>query len=220
VPSLSGDITWLAIPFGIGGLAMGLFSDRLSARWPAHEDGSVRGFDWRTVVVAIMGTALIAMVPVRFDDLGQRLLFTVFFAASTLLLATDLDQRIMPDLITLPLIVIGLIALGWGGNTLVTKAPVWIALAAAVLLPLGLLALSLPFGEGAFGGGDVKYLMGVGVLVGAIRLFLAVFGAALLGGVVIAGLIATRRITLRSYVPFGPFLIVAAAWAALLPSAS
>jgi leader peptidase (prepilin peptidase)/N-methyltransferase len=220
VPSLSGDITWLAIPFGIGGLVWGIASDRISARWPAHEDGSVRKIDWRTALVAILSTAFLAMVPVRFEDTGQRLLFTAFFAASALLLATDLDQRLMPDLITLPLMVIGLAALAWGGDTLVTKAAPWVAIAAAILLPLGLLALSLPFGEGAFGGGDVKFLMGVGLLVGAIRLFLTIFGAALLGGVVIVGLLVTRRITLKSYVPFGPFLIIAAACAALLPSAS
>jgi leader peptidase (prepilin peptidase)/N-methyltransferase len=215
-----GDVTWLAIPFGVGGLIWGLVADRIAARWPAHEDGSVRGVDWRTPVVAVLAMAIVAVVPVRFEDSGQRLLFTAFFGASVLLLATDLDQRLMPDLITLPLIVVGLAALAWGGDMLVTKASPWVAIGAAVIVPLVLLALSLPFGAGAFGGGDVKFLMGVGLLIGAIRLVLAVFAAAILGAVVIIGLLAARRITLKSYVPFGPFLIAGAVCVTLIPSAA
>lgn len=219
MPSLSGDITWLAIPFGIAGLIWGLAADRISARWPAHEDGSVRRVDWRTPVVAILAAVMLAMVPVRFGDGGERLLFTVFFAACVLLLATDLDQRLMPDVITLPLIVLGAAALVWGGDTLVTKAPA-LAVAAAVVLPLAMLALSLPFGEGAFGGGDVKFLMGAGLMIGATRLILGMLAGALLAGVAIVGLLITRRITLKSYIPFGPFLIAGVIWVTLLPSAS
>jgi prepilin signal peptidase PulO-like enzyme (type II secretory pathway) len=37
---------------------------------------------------------------------------------------------------------------------------------------------------------------------------------------VIVALLGAKRITLKSYVPFGPFLIIGAIWAALLPAAS
>jgi prepilin signal peptidase PulO-like enzyme (type II secretory pathway) len=42
----------------------------------------------------------------------------------------------------------------------------------------------------------------------------------MLGGVVIFALLIARRITLKSFVPFGPFLIAGATWAALLPASS
>jgi len=42
----------------------------------------------------------------------------------------------------------------------------------------------------------------------------------MLSGVVIVALLITKRITLKSYIPFGPFLIIGAVWAALLPAAS
>jgi len=219
VPTPWGDVSWLAIPFGVAGLVWGVAADRLSARWPAHEDGSVRQVDWRTPVVAVLAAAILAVVPVRFADTGERILFAAFFAASVLLLATDLDQRLMPDLITLPTIVVGLVVLVWGGDTLVTKASPLVAVGGAIVVPVVLFAMSLPFGEGAFGIGDVKYLMGVGLLIGAIRLVLAVFAAALIGAVVIVGLLVARRITLKSYVPFGPFLIAGAVLVTLLPSA-
>jgi prepilin signal peptidase PulO-like enzyme (type II secretory pathway) len=49
---------------------------------------------------------------------------------------------------------------------------------------------------------------------------IAAFAGALISGLVIFVLLAARRITLRSYIPFGPFLIIGAVWAALLPAAS
>lgn len=220
MPSLPGDITWLAVPFGIGGLIWGIASDRISARWPAHEDGAVRKIDWRTPVVAVLATLSLAAVPVRFGDAGERLVFTLFFTAGILLLATDLDQRLMPDVVTLPLIALAVVAMLWGGNSLLSKAPYWIAILTAILVPLVLFVASIPFGVGAFGGGDVKFLIGAGLLIGAVRLILSVFAAAFMSGIAIVILLATRRITLKSYIPYGPFLILGAIWVTLLPSAS
>ncbi len=210
----------LVLAFGAAGLIWGLVSDRISARWPAHEDGSVRGVDWRSVVVATFAAAALAAVPLRFGDGGQRLLFAAFFGTCVLLMATDLDQRLMPDVLTLPLIALGAVALVWGGDSLVSRSPATMAVLGAIGVPALLYVASLPFGEGAFGGGDVKFLVSVGLLSGLVRIVMAVFASAILGGVVIFALLLSRRITLKSYVPFGPFLIAGAVWAALLPASS
>jgi len=210
----------LVVLFGIAGLGWGVAADRIAARWPAHEDGSVRGLDWRTPVVALFGAVVLTALPVRFGDVGERLLFGVYFAALVLLMATDLDQKLLPDAVTLPLIVLGGFALVWGGDTLVSRSPAWTAVAVAVIVPALLYASSLPFGEGALGGGDVKFMVSVGLMIGLVRTVLSLFVGALLGGVVIFALLIARRITLKSFVPFGPFLIAGAAWAALLPASS
>ena len=209
----------LAVALGLVGAVWGFVADRISARWPAHEDGSVRRVDWRTPIVVIFGALALAAVPVRFGDSSERALFGAVFAALVLLMATDLDQRLLPDVVILPLFVVGAAELVWGGDTLVNRQPAWLAIAVAIGLPLVLYVASLPFGEGAFGG-DVKFLAGIGLLTGALRLVLAVFVGALLSGVVIVALLGAKRITLKSYVPFGPFLIIGAIWAALLPAAS
>jgi leader peptidase (prepilin peptidase)/N-methyltransferase len=217
--SLAG-IDPLAFVFGAAGLIWGVASDRISARWPAHEDGSVRRVDWRSVVVVVFGAIALAVVPIRFGDPGQRLLFGVYFGVCVLLMATDLDQRLMPDVLTLPLIALGALALVWGGDSLVSRSPAWMAVAGAIGVPAVMFIASLPFGEGAFGGGDVKFLVAVGLLSGLVRIVISVFAGAMLSGVVIFGLLLTRRITLKSYVPFGPFLIAGAIWAAMLPASS
>ncbi len=220
MPSLPGGLDPLAPALALAGLIWGLAADRISARWPAHEDGSVRRVDWRTAVVAVFATVAMATVAQRFDDPAQRLLFGTFFAACVLLMATDLDQRLMPDVITLPLIVLGAVALAWGGDSLVSRSPAWAAVLGAIALPALLYVASLPFGEGALGGGDIKFLAGVGLLVGFIRIVLTVFAGAMISGVAVIVLLAARRITLRSYIPLGPFLIIGAVWAVLVPAAS
>ena len=210
----------LLFVFGAAGLIWGVASDRISARWPAHEDGSVRRVGWRSVVVAVFAVAALAAVPIRFGDPGQRLLFGVYFGVCVLLMATDLDQRLMPDVLTLPLIALGAVALVWGGDSLVSRSPAWMAVVGAIGVPALLFVASLPFGEGAFGGGDVKFLVAVGLLTGLVRVVMTVFVGAILGGVVIFALIVARRVTLKSYVPFGPFLIAGAVWVAMLPASS
>jgi leader peptidase (prepilin peptidase)/N-methyltransferase len=220
VPSLSGEFQWLSVVFGAAGLVWGVAADRISTLWPDHEDGvTPRRIDWRTVVVALVGAAALASVPARFDDVGQRLVFGIFFVACVLLLATDLDQRLMPDVLTLPLIVIGALTIAWGGDSLILKSPVWLTVVAAIAVPLVLVVASIPFGAGAFGGGDVKFLIGAGLLTGPLRLVLSAFSASLLAGVAIAVLLVMRRITLKSYIPLGPFLIAGVLWVTLLPSA-
>ena len=220
MPSLPAGIDPLALLLGLAGLAWGVVADRISARWPAHEDGSVRKVDWRTVVVAVLGAVAMAVAPVRFADPGERLLFGAFFAACVLLMATDLDQRIMPNVITLPLIVLGVVALAWGGDSLVLRSSLLSTVVGAVAVPAVLYVASMPFGDGAFGEADVKFLVAAGLLTGFIRIVLSVFAAAMIAGVAIVALLATRRATLKSYIPFGPFLIMGVVWAVLLPASS
>ena len=101
MPPLPAGLDPLAPALGLAGLIWGLAADRIAARWPAHEDGAVRKVDWRTPVVAVFAAVALAALPLRFGDPGQRLLFGVFFAAWALAMATDLDQRLIPDVITL-----------------------------------------------------------------------------------------------------------------------
>ncbi len=205
----------LAFVFAAVGLAWGFVADRIGARWPAHDDGSVRRIDWRTAVVMVIGAGALYALPARFPDSAHLLVFGAWFLVLQLLLATDLDQRLLPDVVTLPLIPISLAytALGW--NPLVGDQ-LLLAIVGAVVLPGILFALSIPFGAGAIGMGDIKLLVSVGLLTGLNRIVLGVVTAALLSGVVVILLLVTRRVTLKSYIPFGPFLIVGAFWSVLV----
>ncbi|MFM2105207.1 MAG: hypothetical protein RL338_239 [Chloroflexota bacterium] len=150
------------------------------------------------------------------DPLGLGL-FGAYVTTLVLLLATDLDRRILPDALTLPWIPVALVAAVTGATPLVGDA-LPAAVAVAILLPGALLVASLPFGAGAIGGGDLKLLVSVGLLAGAERTLLGFIAGALLGGLAIGALLIARRISLRSHIPYGPFLIAGATWALLLPA--
>jgi leader peptidase (prepilin peptidase)/N-methyltransferase len=208
----------LAVVLGVGGAALGFASDRLAVRWPAHDEEHPAGrrVGWRTAACVAVGAAAFGLLPIRFS--GDPLAFAVFgawFATLVVGLATDLDQRILTDELTLPVIPVALVYAASGLNPLVGGELVP-ALLAAAIIPAVLYLPSLPFGAGAFGLGDVKLLVGMGLLLGGERAVGGTLAGLLLAGLVLVVLLAARRIGRRSFVPFGPFLILGALFAVLI----
>lgn len=202
---------------GLAGMAWGYASDRIAARWPAHEDGSTRPRDWRTLAVAIVGGLAGAGTVARFGaDPVHLLVVGVYIVALVLLFATDLDQRLLPDVITLPLVPYAIVVfvLGAGPFVRTPEELAWAA-AAAIAIPVALFLLAIPFGKGAIGEGDLKLLVSVGLFAGALKVFYGLVAGALAGGVVVAVLVFVRRLSMHSYVPYGPFLIAGSLWAIL-----
>ena len=181
----------------------------------------MRPVDWRTPVVAVVGGLAGALLLDRFWGTAwlQLAIMATWTIALILAFATDLDQRLLPDVITYPLVGLALLAFALGvGPYVHTLEDLAYAAVAAVAIPAVLYALSIPFGKGAIGLGDLKLLVGLGLLAGFQGLFLALVSGAIAAAVAILLLVATRRITLRSYVPYGPFLIAGAVWALLAAS--
>lgn len=208
-------IAWL---LGAGGAALGVAADRFATRWPEHDEEHPpgRALDWRTVVVGLVGALAFGLLVPRFGgDPLALIIFGAWFVTLVVGLATDFDQRMLPDVLTLPVIPVALAYALSGQNPLVGDEIV-LAILAALVIPAVLYLPSIPFGAGAFGIGDVKLLVGVGLLAGGSRALGSVIFALALGGIVIVALLATRRIGRRSYIPFGPFFIIGALWAVLL----
>ena len=200
---------------GLSGVIWGFVADRIGARWPAHEDGSIRKVDWRTGAVLVAGAAGFALFVGRYGDEPRALAFLApVVAALVVLFATDLDQRLLPNLLTYPIAAYALVGFVTGTGPFVrTPGELAISAVAAIAVPGVLYALSVPFGAGAIGIGDLKLLVGLGLLVGPSRLVATVVVGAIAAAVGILLLLAARRITLKSYVPYGPFLIIGAIWA-------
>jgi leader peptidase (prepilin peptidase)/N-methyltransferase len=208
----------LSLVLAVAGAALGVLADRFATGWPEHDEEHPPGrrIDWRTVLCGVVGAVSLGLLPLRFGgDALALVVFGAWFVTLIVGLATDLDQRVLLDELTLPVIPVALLYAVSGLNPLVGGG-VLLAVVAAVLIPAVLYLPSIPFGEGAFGVGDVKLLVGVGLLLGGERaLGGTVFGLILAGAVLLA-LLVTRRIGRRSYVPFGPFLIIGALWAVLI----
>lgn len=206
--------TALTVVFAVAGLALGLIADRFATRWPEHDEEHPPGrrVDWRTAVTAAVGAVAFGLLPGRFGaDPLALVLFTAWVATLIVGLATDLDQRLLPDELTLPVVPIALLYAVSGRNPFVGP-DLLPAIGVAVVIPAVLYLPSLAFGAGAFGLGDVKLLVGVGLILGLTRAVSGVVFGLLVSGLVLTVLLVLRRIGRRSYVPFGPFLIIGALW--------
>jgi leader peptidase (prepilin peptidase) / N-methyltransferase len=160
-----------------------------------------------------LSTALLfALMALRFGASPVLPAFWLLAALAVVLTVTDLRHRRLPDLLTLPaypaaLALLGMaaLALPGGGHRFLVAL---IGLAAAWLLFL-VLALISPAG---MGGGDVKLSGVLGLYLGwlgAAALMAGLLGAFLLAAVTGIGLIAARKATRKSQLPFGPFMLTA-----------
>ena len=160
-----------------------------------------------------MGAFAFGLLGSRFAtaELFVQILFGAWFACLVVGFAIDLDQRLLPDELTLPIIPLALL-LDLAGRNPFVGGELMPTLLVAAIVPLGLYIASIPFGAGAFGIGDVKLLVGVGLMAGYLRAIDGLLAGLLAAGLVLVVLLAARRISRESFVPFGPFLIFGALW--------
>lgn len=137
------------------------------------------------------------------------LAYGLLYSALLVVAGTDLSHKIIPNVITYPGIVIGL-------------------LSAATILPLGLLggvvgllvgggilwllAWASPylFGKEGMGGGDIKLLAMIGAFLGWQPAVLTIMIGSFVGSVVGVTLLVMQVIKREDYIPFGPFLVFGA----------
>ena len=201
----------------LAGAAFGLFADRLATRWPEHEPGVVaRQFDWRTPLVVLAGASVAAGLLWRWSEPRDLAVLGIYCAVLVVLLATDLDQKLLPDLLTLPLIVFcaAVLLLGWSPLLAADPNALIAGLAAGVGAPI-LLAVTDFVLKGALGFGDLKLAVSIGLMSGVSLFFTGFLLASIAVSVLLLVLVAARRLGMRTAIPFGPILIGAAFVAAL-----
>ena len=197
-------MTAFALAAGVALAVVGGAAERIASVWPPDE-ASRRGPGLRTLALALAaGLAGWAIAARSTLPLWATLVHLVVLAVLVLLAATDLEQRRLPHLLLDPLI---LIAIGFViVNPTVTPLDAVIGAVSAVAF-LGLLGLIIRSGVAT---GDLYLVAPLGLVLGWPAIFLAVFLAALLSSVTSLALLASRRVGLKSYIPFGPFLVAGA----------
>lgn len=189
---------------------LGIGAERLGSVWPADE-ASRRGPGPRTALLAAAAAVGGGAVAWRSaEPTWVTAVYLVLLAPMVLLVATDLEQRRLPHLALDPLIAGALIFMPF--NPAVTPLNALLGAAAAVAF-LGLTGLLV---RGGVATGDLYLVIPIGLLTGWPTVFTALFAGALLSAVTGIGLLASRRAGLRTYIPFGPFLVaglvIALAW--------
>ena len=132
----------------------------------------------------------------------------IFICFAICIAAIDLLEMLIPDLLSIPLLAVGLMV-----NLADTFAPFLDAVggAAGGFLILWALywAVRTVTGKEALGFGDFKLLAALGAWVGWLALPFLLFIAALLGSVAGIGYRAAGRLQAGEKFPFAPFLVVA-----------
>jgi leader peptidase (prepilin peptidase)/N-methyltransferase len=165
---------------------------RISARYPLVEGATAAGF---AASAAVYGPGAMTLVAC---------------AALALLLCMaliDLDYTLLPDSLTIPLVVLGLVAAASGWSPVAWKdAAAGALIGYGVLWGLGALWALLFRKANAMAEGDMKMLAGLGALLGWQALPGILLLAAGLGSVIGLGLIALRGHKRETPIPFGPYL--------------
>jgi leader peptidase (prepilin peptidase)/N-methyltransferase len=131
---------------------------------------------------------------------------------AVLLALVDLRVRRLPDRLTLPLAAAAAALLGVAGLSPGAGGQWNTALLGGLALGGAYFALFL-IHPGGMGFGDVKLALALGVVLGWYGwavLFAGAFAGFLLGSLYGLGLVALRRASRKSTIPFGPFMIVGA----------
>ncbi len=164
---------------------------------------------WQYPLVEAMTASLFLLTVWRFG-LGSRSIFLLIFLCGLIVVTfIDLDHQIIPHAVTLPGILLGLVA------SLVTRDPSPRDAAAGALIGAGLVYLIAVYAEVAFqresmGGGDVNLLAMIGAFLGWRHALLSFFLAVAAGAGLSLFLVATRVLSRKDRIPFGPFLALGA----------
>jgi leader peptidase (prepilin peptidase) / N-methyltransferase len=171
--------------------------------------GCHQRISWRYPLVEIASAALAWGCAAHFDGLGAAGAYYLFLAALLAIACIDWQHMIIPDELSLGVLLVGLVL-------------------APTVLPLGLLQALLGVGAGAgfiwlvaaaykatrgvegMGFGDVKLAGMIGAFLGPFHVLFTIFLAALLGSLYGAVLLS-RGGTRKSMLAFGTFLAASAA---------
>lgn len=178
----------------------------LATRGRCRHCGAWIGWFYPAVEVAALGIAVLSLTVDRgFDGWIDAALGWWLLALGWI----DWRHTILPDALTLPLIVIGLALAG-----VLEPDRLWDPLLGAVFGYAGLRVVAWAYrrlrGREGLGLGDAKLLAAAGAWVGVTGLPSVLVGAAVAALAVAGGLIlAGHRLNRHSALPFGPFLAVA-----------
>ncbi len=176
-------------------------SAKISPRYPLIElataivSGVVAwhfGFGWQAALALVFSWYLIAMTGI------------------------DLDRQLLPDVLTLPLLWIGLLASLCPAAGFASPRDALIGAAAGYLVLWGVFqAFRLVTGKEGMGYGDFKLFAAIGAWLGWQSLPLVLLLSAVVGAAVGITLIVMRRHGRNVPIPFGPYL-AGAGWIAML----
>jgi prepilin signal peptidase PulO-like enzyme (type II secretory pathway) len=146
-----------------------------------------------------------ALINLWSDGFGQLLAGLTFFSFLLICTVIDLNEMILPNKLTVPGMIIGLIFAAVGFTIPFWQSLLGLFVGGAILLVISLIS------RGGMGLGDVKFIAFIGSFVGVLGVLKTLFIASIIGTVIgLIYLLYTKQ-GRTTPIPFGPFLAVAGA---------
>jgi leader peptidase (prepilin peptidase)/N-methyltransferase len=164
---------------------------------------------WRYPLVEVgLATAYVYLWIVM--DPSIKLVFYLLYAAIfALILVTDIERRLILNVVTFPAIGLAIVASFLQPDILPWNALAGGAVGLSIFLLLVIVGKRV-FGSGALGEGDVTLATFIGLITGFPLIIEALVLTTLVGAGISLILLITRLRSLRDHIPYGPFLIVGA----------
>ena len=178
---------------------------------------------WRYPMVEVLTSISAILAIMRFGPTPTAFLIFVFACALIVITYIDLDYMIIPDLISLPGTVIGILIglvqsfLTYNGEPIflfpvvpnVMQSIYGVLFGAGVLYFFAKIYIFLRKKDG-LGLGDVKLLALVGALLGPASSYFTIMVGSLVAIIIMVPTMLITKKSIQNYLPFGPFLAVAA----------
>lgn len=160
-------------------------------------------------LVELMMALLSAALLYRFGMSVSAGSYFIFCAALVVIIFIDIHHQIIPDVISLPGIILGFLCSFVIASVTWQSSLIGLLVGGGVLYAIALIYFMLRKIDG-MGGGDIKLLAMIGAWLGWQSLPFVIFASSLTGSV--AGIIAMfyQKKGGRTRIPFGPFLSLAA----------
>ena len=159
---------------------------------------------WRYPLVELSNGAGYTLLLWRYGMEWTTIVYAALFSSLLVITFIDLDHQIIPDRITLPGMVIGLIAAAWVLPHGLKNGLAGLLLGGGMFYAIALLS------RGGMGGGDIKMIAMVGAFLGWKAVLLTTFLGAMTGSLIGMFLILFHGKNRKTPVPFGPFLSLGA----------
>jgi len=164
----------------------------------------------RYPIVEFLNACSYVIVMWRYGLTFTGVIFMAYFSVLIVITFIDLDFQIIPDIITIPGSLIGVIT----GSLLLSDSFNRITLLGftqsiiGLILGFTLFLIIAEVSKGGMGGGDVKMMAMVGAFTGWKGVLLTTFIGSLVGSIIGIGLMLVKGWGRKSKIPFGPFLAI------------
>ena len=166
---------------------------------------------WQVLGPPILTAALFAAFGYHFGPVPVLLIKSLWVAVLVEVIFCDLEHRLILDRVMFPTMVVAILLSLFTPHLGIVQSVLTGLGAGLVFLVLALVG-SYFFGADALGFGDVKLVAFIGLITGIYMtaIVTALFLGVLLAGVISLALVAARRLTMKSGIPYGPFLAAGA----------